>query len=106
YIDGAEDVRIASAPAGDIALQMVRDQRPDCIVLNPAMPGLNPATMIDEVQKQWGDGDLAVPIIVYGDERAMHDGGTWQRTSKMPTLHWVHSLERLPAQRHLCFARN
>jgi len=90
-IDGAEDVRIASAADGEIALRMVREQRPDCIVLNPGMPGLDPAPLVDEVQSP----DRAVPVLVFGEEHQARGDGAWQRLAKNPAVHWVHSYERL-----------
>jgi len=103
YIDGAEDVLIANAADGDIALQMVREQRPDCIVLNPAVPGLDPGLLIDEAQSHSASH---VPILVYSEEQAAHSDGAWQRITRNPTVHWVHSRERLLDQSTLVLHRN
>ncbi len=102
YFDGAEDVRIASAPDGEIALRMVREQRPDCIVLNPGMPGLDPAPLVDEAQS----ADCAVPVLVFGEEHQAHNDGAWQRLARNPAVHWVHSYERLLDQSTLCLHRD
>ena len=101
-IDGAEDVRIASAADGEIALRMVREQRPDCIVLNPGMPGLDPAPLVDEVQSL----DRAVPVLVFGEEHQARGDGAWQRLAKNPAVHWVHSYERLLDQSTLYLHRD
>ena len=103
FMDGAEDVVIASAADGPSALQMVRERRPDCIVLNPAMPGLDAGLLVDEAQLQSASH---VPILVYGEEQSVQGDGNWQRLAKNPTVHWVHSRERLLDQSTLVLHRN
>jgi CheY-like chemotaxis protein len=101
-IDGAEDVRISSAADGDIALQMMREQHPDCIVLNPRMPGLDPMPLVDEAQSP----TCAVPVLVFGEKDQERGDGAWQRLARNPAVHWVHSYERLLDQSTLCLHRN
>jgi HAMP domain-containing protein/signal transduction histidine kinase/DNA-binding response OmpR family regulator len=102
YMDGAEDVRIASATDGEIALRMMREQRPDCIVLNPGMPGLDPAPLVEEALSP----DFAVPVFVFSEEHAAPGDSAWQRLAKNPAVHWVHSYERLLDQSTLFLHRN
>jgi signal transduction histidine kinase/DNA-binding response OmpR family regulator/HAMP domain-containing protein len=104
YIDGAEDVRITSVNAGDIALQAVREQALDCLVVDPSAPGLDPAALIDEVERK--SAEFSVPILVFSETSDAGADGAWQRLSKNPTVHWVHSLERLLDQTTMLLHRD
>jgi CheY-like chemotaxis protein len=104
YIDGAEDERITSVTAGEIALQAVRDQQLDCLVVDPAAPGLDPAALVEEVERK--SAECAVPILVYSEGGDADADGAWQRLSKNPTVHWVHSLERLLDQTTMLLHRD
>jgi HAMP domain-containing protein/signal transduction histidine kinase/DNA-binding response OmpR family regulator len=104
YIDGAEDVRITSVNAGDIALQAVREQALDCLVVDPCAPGLDPAALIDEVERK--SAEFSVPILVFSETSDADADGAWQRLSKNPTVHWVHSLERLLDQTTMLLHRD
>ena len=101
-IDGAEDLRITNATDGEGALRMMRERRPDCIVLNPGMPGLDPTRLVEESQSP----DLAVPVLVFSEEHEARGDGPWQRIAKNPAVHWVHSYERLLDQSTLFLHRN
>ena len=54
-IDGAEDLRITSVADGGIALQAVREQALDCLVVDPSLPGLDPVALVDEIQRRSPD---------------------------------------------------
>jgi len=103
-IDSAEDIRITRVEDADIAIQAVREQPLDCIILDPAVPGLNPAALYDEVQSR--SSDFAVPILVYSEGSRAGGDGAWQRLAKNPAVHWVHSLDRLLDQTTLFLHRD
>jgi HAMP domain-containing protein/signal transduction histidine kinase/DNA-binding response OmpR family regulator len=103
YIDGAEDLRITSVTEGDIVLQTVREQALDCVIVDPTVTGLNPADLIDEMQRK---SDIAVPILLYSESQDGASEGPWQRVSKNPNVHWVHSMERLLDQTTMLLHRD
>jgi CheY-like chemotaxis protein len=59
--------------------------------------------LIDEAQSHSASH---VPILVYSEEQAAHSDGAWQRITRNPTVHWVHSRERLLDQSTLVLHRN
>ena len=79
-IDGAEDLRITNATDGEGALRMMRERRPDCIVLNPGMPGLDPTRLVEESQSP----DLAVPVLVFSEEHEARGDGPWAADREDP----------------------
>jgi CheY-like chemotaxis protein len=90
----ADDIQVTSVPDGRAALQMLRERRIDCVVLNPHLPDLSPAAFADEVQREPVVGHL--PVVVYGDGPADPDGdGGWKRLAESFTVRRAHSPERL-----------
>jgi CheY-like chemotaxis protein len=102
YIDGAEDLRITNAVDGAAAMRMMRERRPDCIVLNPGTPGVDPALLLEESQSP----DVPVPVLVFSEEHEARADGPWQRVTRNSAVHWVHSYERLLDQSTLFLHRN
>jgi CheY-like chemotaxis protein/HAMP domain-containing protein len=89
----AEDVQVTAVPDGPAALQMLRERRVDCVVLNPA------TTEVAE-ELAGGDGPSGptfgrLPVIIYGDGELIHDDGAWRRAAETCTVRHVHSPERL-----------
>ena len=104
FIDGTDDLRITSAVDGPSAIQIVRERPVDCIVLDPNLPGMNAAALLDEVQNKRPDS--STPILVYSEKLDADADNAWQRLAKSnPTVHWVHSPERLLDQTTLLLHR-
>ena len=89
-------LRITSVSDGSIALQAVREQMLDCLVVDPATPGLDPVELVEEIQRK--SPDCALPILVFSEGSDVAADGAWQRVARNPGVHWVHSLERLLAE--------
>ena len=104
FIDGAEDVRITSVATGDIALQTVREQALDCIVVDPRAEGVNPTDLIEEVQRK--SSEFTVPILLFSEGHDAGADGAWQRVARNPAVHWVQSLERLLDQTTMLLHRD
>ncbi len=102
YIDAA-DVHITRVTDGKAAVQAAREHRHDCIIVDPTVPGLNPMALVEEAQNK---SEFSIPIVVYGEGRQIESDGAWRRLAKNPTVHWVHSLERLLDQTTLLLHRN
>jgi signal transduction histidine kinase/DNA-binding response OmpR family regulator/HAMP domain-containing protein len=96
----AADVQVTAVPAGRAALQMLRERRVDCIVLNPQLPDLTPQALAEEVGS--GLSLPPLPLLVYGDGAgATDEDGAWKRLGETFTVRRVHSPERLLDQ--VCF---
>jgi signal transduction histidine kinase/DNA-binding response OmpR family regulator/HAMP domain-containing protein len=89
---GDDAVQIMSVSDGESALQMLRERKVDCMVLNPQLPDLTPAVFAEEAERELALSPL--PVIVYGDLAHDDDGG-WKKLSEVFTLRQIHSPERL-----------
>jgi HAMP domain-containing protein/signal transduction histidine kinase/CheY-like chemotaxis protein len=89
----AEDVQVTTVPDGAAALQMLRERRIDCVVLNPEAQDLAAGLTGPAAPMEPSFGRL--PVIVYGDGQVVHDDGTWKRLGEVCTVRQVHSPERL-----------
>ncbi|MBY0523126.1 MAG: HAMP domain-containing protein [Gemmataceae bacterium] len=93
YIDG-DNVQVTTVPTATAALQMLRERRVDCMVLNPHLPDLTPASLADDIQNEPSIG--LVPVIVFEDASASHEGEVhWKRLADACTVRRAHSPERL-----------
>jgi signal transduction histidine kinase/CheY-like chemotaxis protein len=94
---GAGDVEVTAVPDGKAALELLRQRRIDCVVLDPELPDLAPAAFVHEIQRD----PLAavVPVIIYGDGNQVHDDdGGWKKLAETFPVRRVHSPERLVDQ--------
>jgi signal transduction histidine kinase/DNA-binding response OmpR family regulator len=93
WID-APDVQVTAVPDGRSALDVLRQRRIDCVVMDPNLPDLSPAALAKEMPQ---DSPLSrLPLIVYGDGNVVHDeDGGWKSLGEVCTVRRVHSPERL-----------
>jgi HAMP domain-containing protein/signal transduction histidine kinase/CheY-like chemotaxis protein len=102
---GADDVQVTSVPGGQAALQMLRERRIDCIVMNPQLPDVNPAVLAEELQDVPEVNHL--PVVVYGDGHdSVEDESGWKKLGEIVTLRRVQSPERLLDQACFSLHRN
>jgi CheY-like chemotaxis protein len=98
---GSPDVQITAARTGPEAVQMLRERRVDCMVLNPDLPDLEPQALADEARQGLAMGRL--PVVIYADDETLrgHDG--WlKRAEGAFTVRHAHSPERLLDQVTFC----
>ena len=89
---GADDVQVTAVADADAALQMLRERRVDCIILNPqAADHLDGMRMADVGRE---NGLSRLPVIVYG-EGEPSETATWKRLAEISTVRRAHSQERL-----------
>jgi HAMP domain-containing protein/signal transduction histidine kinase/CheY-like chemotaxis protein len=102
---GPDGLRVVSAADGATAAQVLREQRVDCVVLNPRLPDGCLARLTDAMLAEppaW-----PTPCIVYNDEGPLDDqDGAWKRMAATCTVRAVRSPERLLDQTALFLHRN
>jgi CheY-like chemotaxis protein len=102
---GADDIQITTVPDGRSALQMLRERRVDCMVLDPQLPDLNPVDLAAQLECELGFAHL--PVIVYGEgQQETGDEAGWKRLAQICPVRHVHSPERLLDQTALFLHRN
>jgi CheY-like chemotaxis protein len=96
YLDG-DDIQVTSVPDGRAALQMLRERRIDCVVLNPDQCSVFSVPCSDQGSLNTEHLTLNTPpVIVFGDgEAAGDDDGGWKRLAESFTVRRAHSPERL-----------
>jgi CheY-like chemotaxis protein len=88
----AEDVQITTVPDAEAAMQMLRERRIDCVVVNPQVRC--PDDSLRDVGIQ-GNGELGqLPIIVFGNGDGRTDG-EWKRAFNSCSIRRAHSPARL-----------
>jgi CheY-like chemotaxis protein len=103
YLGSAEDMVIADMSEGSGIIERIRKQPVDGIIVDPCAPGIDPLTLMPEL-------DSAVPgarcpVFVYGDAGAANNA--WDLLARGdPRVRRVHSLERLLDQSVRCLHRN
>jgi HAMP domain-containing protein/signal transduction histidine kinase/CheY-like chemotaxis protein len=89
-----DGLRVVSAADGASAAQIIRQQRIDCVVLNPRLPDWSLARLADAVLTEppaWPP-----PWIVYNDGNSVDDQDDgWARRTGLCAIRSVHSPERL-----------
>ena len=68
----SDDVQVTAVPDADAALQMLRERRIDCMVLNPQAADLADGIRVADVGRE--NGLSRLPVIVYGEAEPT-DGG-------------------------------
>ena len=105
YINGAEDVHILSVTNSKAALKTLREQRIDCMVVDPSTPKLSPNQLFDQIQAEALHPYF--PIIIYREEIGVGtEDSTWKVLGHDYPVRWVHSLERLLDQTSLLLHRS
>jgi CheY-like chemotaxis protein len=91
-LDGC-DVQVTTVAGGQEALQMLRERRIDCVVLNPHLPDMSVAAFAGEVSR---DAVSQLPFIAYLDgEPAGEEEAGLKVLAQSFTLRQAHSPERL-----------
>jgi CheY-like chemotaxis protein len=90
----AGDVRLASVPDGQAAVEFLRQKPVDCVVIGPEATDVEVAALCGE---NGGDGMVRqLPVILYDDESpAEGHEAQWKRLADTCTVRRVHSPERL-----------
>jgi CheY-like chemotaxis protein len=99
-----EGVEVVTASDGREALDRLREQTFDCVVVGADLPGLSPSELADGVRELQTFGPLRV--LVYGDGSEIVDDGRWKRLAEVATVRKVHSPERLLDQAAFFLHRN
>jgi HAMP domain-containing protein/signal transduction histidine kinase/CheY-like chemotaxis protein len=100
----AEDLLITAVPDGRAAVQVLRERRIDCMIVNPELPDLNSALLAEAVNER--SSMMPLPVIVYGDGDVVHADGDWKNHGMGFTVRQVHSPERLLDQAAFYLHRN
>jgi CheY-like chemotaxis protein len=102
---GGDDIQVTSVADGKSALQMLRERRIDCMIIDPRLPDLNSTAFAEEAWKEWTGDPL--PVLIYAEDDPT-DGGhdAWKRLADVFTVRRVHSRERLLDQAGLFLHRN
>jgi HAMP domain-containing protein/signal transduction histidine kinase/CheY-like chemotaxis protein len=88
------NVRVISVAGAEPALEALRSESVDCLVLGPDVPDLSPAVLEEQIRRPPGAGHL--PVIVYGDGAAFRDeDDAWKKLAESLTVRQVYSPERL-----------
>jgi CheY-like chemotaxis protein/signal transduction histidine kinase/HAMP domain-containing protein len=91
---GADDIRISSAASGAQALEMLREKRFDCVILDLKLPDISGFELLTEIQRDERLRDM--PIIVFtGRELAPEEEAELRQRAKSIVLKGVQSPERL-----------
>ena len=78
----------------DEVVQMLRERRVDCMLVNPELPDRTATALAEELEQRRPRSQL--PIIVYGEGETVHDeAGHWKRLGEVSTVRMVHSQDRL-----------
>jgi HAMP domain-containing protein/signal transduction histidine kinase/CheY-like chemotaxis protein len=101
----SDDIQVIAAPGGQAALQLMREQPIDCIVLDPIMGDMSPATFAQEIEREFSSFP---PIIIYSGENDEDDAEhkeEGQTFASCFTVRRSRSLERLLDQTSLFLHR-
>jgi len=65
---GMKGHRLEVAPSGPIALEMARRARPDVVLLDIGLPGLDGFEVARELRREYGDAVRIIAVSAYGSE--------------------------------------
>jgi HAMP domain-containing protein/signal transduction histidine kinase/CheY-like chemotaxis protein len=101
----AGDVQVTSVSAGAEALDVIRQQPVDCMVLDARLSDLSPSALAEELAR--GSPIRPLPLILYGEGEAIPDNDTaWRQLDEVCTVRRVHSQDRLLDQATFFLHRN
>jgi CheY-like chemotaxis protein len=90
----ASDIRISSASSGSQALNLMREKRFDCVILDLKLPDISGFDLLSEVQRDERLRDI--PIVVFtGRDLSAEEEGELRQRAKSIVLKGVQSPERL-----------
>jgi HAMP domain-containing protein/CheY-like chemotaxis protein/signal transduction histidine kinase len=88
------DIRISNASSGSEALELMREKKFDCVVLDLKLPDISGFDLLSEVQRDERLRD--VPIVVFtGRDLSVEEEGELRQRAKSIVLKGVQSPERL-----------
>jgi CheY-like chemotaxis protein len=91
---GADDINISTATSGARALEMLREKKFDCVILDLKLPDISGFDLLTEIQRDERLRDL--PIVVFtGRELTDEEETELRRRAKSIVLKGVQSPERL-----------
>ncbi|MGH8310001.1 MAG: response regulator, partial [Steroidobacteraceae bacterium] len=88
-----DDVRVFAAETAETALELLREQPVDCMVVGPDAPGLDPAALAAALEDRSPLGRL--PLIVSGEQADVYRGEFRHHLRDQATVCAVHSRARL-----------
>jgi HAMP domain-containing protein/signal transduction histidine kinase/DNA-binding response OmpR family regulator len=88
----SSDVQVTTVGDGSSALQMLRERRVDCMILNPEVDDLTPEELVEQMETLTTTSPI--PVIINGDA-AFVEEGRWKRLGEVCSVRRVHSSERL-----------
>src|SRR5262249_44972354 len=88
------DIQCTTVTSGRDALQMLRERRIDCMVLNPRLPDMTAAVLAEEMQRDQAPDHLSV-IVYASPDLSEEDTAGLKKLSDTFALRQVHSPERL-----------
>ncbi len=90
----ASDIRISTAESGARALELMRERKFDCVILDLKLPDISGFELLTEIQRDENMRD--VPIVVFtGRELTHEEESELRRRAKSIVLKGVQSPERL-----------
>ncbi|HEX6639335.1 MAG TPA: response regulator, partial [Steroidobacteraceae bacterium] len=90
----ASDIRISSASSGNQALELMREKKFDCVILDLKLPDISGFDLLSEVQRDERLRDI--PIVVFtGRDLSAEEEGELRQRAKSIVLKGVQSPERL-----------
>jgi signal transduction histidine kinase/CheY-like chemotaxis protein/HAMP domain-containing protein len=89
-----EDIQCTTVASGRDALQMLRERRIDCMVLDPRLPDMTAAALAEEMQRDQAPDHLSV-IVYASPDLSEEDTAGLKKLSDTFALRQVHSPERL-----------
>jgi CheY-like chemotaxis protein len=91
---GGDDIRIARAASGREALDLLREKKFDCVILDLKLPDISGFELLTEIQRDARLRDL--PIVVFtGRELSAEEEAELRRHAKSIVIKGVQSPERL-----------
>jgi CheY-like chemotaxis protein len=97
---GEGDVRTTAVATGCEALAQLRDERFDCMVLDPKLPDMSGADLIETIRRE--SGLLDMPIVVYNDSYLTEqEEARLRRSAEAMVVKEAASPERLLAETSL-----
>lgn len=65
---GMKGHRLLVAPSGTVALEMARRMRPDVVLLDIGLPGLDGFEVARELRREYGEAVRIIAVSAYGSE--------------------------------------
>jgi CheY-like chemotaxis protein/signal transduction histidine kinase/HAMP domain-containing protein len=91
---GASDIRISSADSGGQALDLLRERKFDCVILDLKLPDVTGFELLTEIQRDERLRDIPI-IVFHGRELTQEEEAELRRRAKSIVLKGVQSPERL-----------